>query len=159
MAQSEVEKLLGDYLNYLEIEKNRSPKTSENYNRYLREFLKFAKISSPREITDALVRDFRLALARPAAQGSKTGKKREIKKITQSYYVIALRNFLKYLAKRDIKSLAAEKIELPKTPARQIEVLAYGDLERLLAAPQAPQAKQRTSLRALRDRAILETFF
>jgi site-specific recombinase XerD len=142
MAQSEVEKRLQDYLNYLEIEKNRSPKTSENYKRYLVAFLKFTKVKSPAEITDGVVREFRLALAR-----------RDIKKITQSYYVIALRNFLKYLARQDISSLAAEKIELPKTPSRQIEVLAYGDLERLLAAPKG------TGLRALRDRAILETFF
>ena len=139
---SEIEKLLRDYLNYLEIEKNRSPKTRENYEHYLNEFLKFAKIKMVKDITDDLVREFRLALAR-----------RDIKRLTQSYYVIALRNFLKYLAKRDIKVLAPEKIELPKTPSRQIEVLEYGDLERLLAAPQG------TSIRALRDKAILETFF
>jgi len=137
-----VEKLLKDYLNYLEIERNRSPKTRENYEHYLGEFLKFAKISSPKEITDSLVREFRLALAR-----------RNIKKITQSYYVIALRNFLKYSAKRDIKVLAPEKIELPKIPSRQIEVLEYQDLERLLAAPKG------SNLRSLRDKAILETFF
>ena len=142
MAQTEIEKLLGDYLNYLEIEKNRSPKTSENYKRYLADFLKFARIKSPTEITDGLVREFRLALAR-----------RDIKKVTQSYYIIALRNFLKYLAKRDVTSLAAEKIELPKAPSRQIEILEYADLERLLNAPKG------TGIRALRDRAILETFF
>ena len=97
---------------------------------------------SAKDITDGVVREFRLALAR-----------REMKKITQSYYVIAIRNFLKYLAKRDIKSLAAEKIELPKTPSRQIEVLEYGDLERLLAAPTG------NDIRNLRDKAILEIFF
>jgi site-specific recombinase XerD len=142
MAESEIEKMLRDYLNYLEIEKNRSPKTRENYEHYLGEFLKFTKIKTTKEVTDGVVREFRLALAR-----------RSIKKLTQSYYVIALRNFLKYLAKRDIKVLAAEKIELPKTPSRQIEVLEYGDLERLLAAPKGQD------LRALRDKAILETFF
>ncbi len=140
--QSEVDILLQDYLNYLEIEKNRSPKTSENYQHYLTEFLKFTEITSPAEITDTAVREFRLALAR-----------REMKRITQSYYVIALRNFLKYLAKRDIKSLSAEKIELPKTPGRQIDTLEYNDLVRLLAAPKGD------SLRDLRDKAILEMFF
>ncbi|HEX4104180.1 MAG TPA: site-specific tyrosine recombinase/integron integrase [Candidatus Paceibacterota bacterium] len=143
MAETEIEKLFREYLDYLEIEKNRSPKTRENYEHYLREFLKFAQIKMPREITDGLVREFRLALAR----------REGLKRITQSYYVIAIRNFLKYLAKRDIKALAAEKIELPKTPSRQIEVLEYGDLERLLAAPKG------TDLRSLRDKAILETFF
>ncbi len=142
MPETEVQKLLRDYLNYLEIEKNRSPKTRENYEHYLEEFLKSSGVRAPKDITDAAVREFRMALAR-----------RGIKKVTQSYYVIAIRNFLKYLAKRDIKSLAAEKIELPKTPSRQIEILEYGDLERLLAAPKG------NDLRSLRDKAILETFF
>lgn len=142
MAPTEIQKLLADYLSYLEIEKNRSPKTRENYEHYLNVFLHFAKIKLPGEITDALVREFRMNLAR-----------RGIKKITQNYYVIALRNFLKYLARRDVKALAPDKIELPKTSSRQIEVLEYGDLERLLAAPKG------SSLRDLRDKAILETFF
>lgn len=142
MAETEIQKLLRDYLNYLEVEKGRSPKTSENYEHYLREFLKFAKIRSPRDITESLVTEFRKMLAR-----------KDLKKITQTYYVIALRNFLKYLAKRDIKTLVAEKLELPKTPSRQIEVLDYRDLERLLAAP------SKNRLRDLRDKAILETFF
>src|SRR3989344_4450402 len=139
---SEIEKLLRDYLNYLEIEKNRSPKTRENYEHHLNEFLKFAKIKMVKDITDDLVREFRLALAR-----------RDIKRLTQSYYVIALRNFLKYLAKRDIKVLPPEKIELPKLPSRQIEILEYEDLERLLNAPKG------TNIRSLRDKAILEVFF
>jgi len=142
MPQSEIQRLLGDYLSYLEIEKNRSPKTRENYERYLNVFLGFAKIKAPKEITDQLVREFRMSLAR-----------KDIKKVTQSYYVIALRNFLKYLAKRDIISLSPDKIELPKNPSRQIETLAYADLERLLKAPKGD------SLRDLRDKAILETFF
>jgi site-specific recombinase XerD len=140
--RTEIERLLQDYLNYLEIEKNRSPRTSENYKHYLDEFFKFAEVSSPAAITDNVVREFRVALAR-----------REIKRVTQGYYAIALRNFLKYLAKRDIKSLAAEKIELPKIPERQIDTLEYGDLERLLAAPKGD------SLRDLRDKAVLEMFF
>jgi site-specific recombinase XerD len=148
---TEIEKLLGDYLNYLEIEKNRSPKTSENYRHYLREFLKFSKIKTAREITEAIVTEFRKSLARAKVTNGKT--KEPFKKITQGYYAIALRNFLKFLAKRDIKTLSAEKIELPRTPGRQIEILEYGDLERLLAAPKGGD------LRALRDRAILEVFF
>ncbi len=149
-SMSEVENLVRDYLNYLEIERNRSPKTRENYERYLREFFKFSKAKTPSDITESAVRDFRMYLARPANRG---GVNRSIKKVTQSYYVIALRNFLKYLARHDIKVLAPEKIELPKIPERQIEVLEYGDLERLLAAPKG------TDLRSLRDKAILELFF
>lgn len=139
---TEIEKLLKDYLDYLEIEKNRSPKTRENYERYLRAFVAENGVRTSKDINDETVRRFRLNLAR-----------RGIKKITQSYYVIALRNFLKYLVKRGIEVLPPETIELPRVSRRDIEVLEYEELERLLTAPQGD------NLRALRDRAILETFF
>lgn len=138
----DIKKLLQDYLNYLEIEKNRSIKTRENYERYLKAFLDFGKIKSEKEITMEIVRDFRLHLAR-----------QNIKKNTQSYYIIALRNFLKYLIKRDISVLSPDKIELPKIPSRQIEIIDYKDLERLLEAPKG------SDLRSLRDKAILEVLF
>src|SRR6266404_5147752 len=93
---TEIEKLLKDYLNYLEIERNRSPKTRENYEHYLKEFLQFSGVKSPKDITEDVVREFRLAIARPNFH-EKSGA---LKKITQSYYIIALRNFLKYLARR-----------------------------------------------------------
>ncbi len=137
-----VQKLLDDYLAYLEVEKNRSPKTRENYERYLRLFLQESGVKDIKDLTEATVRDFRVWLAR-----------RNIKKNTQSYYVIAIRNFLKFLLKRGYNVLAPDKIELPKVSRRDIEVLDYAELERLLEAPRG------NSLRALRDRAILETFF
>ncbi|MBI4159674.1 tyrosine-type recombinase/integrase [Candidatus Wolfebacteria bacterium] len=137
-----IEKLLTDYLNYLEIEKNRSIKTRENYERYLKLFFENQNIKTEKDITMEAIRDFRLALAR-----------RTIKKITQNYYVIALRNFLKYLVKNDYDAFSPDKIELPRIPERQIDILEYKDLERLLAAPGGD------SLRALRDKAILETLF
>lgn len=141
-VKTEIEKLLADYLGYLEIEKNRSPKTSENYGRYLRAFIAQTGVKNAGGITADVVRDFRVALAR-------TG----VKKITQSYYVIALRTFLTYLIKRGIKTLPPETIELPKISRRDIEVLDYRELERLLDAPKG------NDLRALRDRALLETLF
>jgi site-specific recombinase XerD len=139
---TEIEKLLKEYLDYLEIEKNRSVKTRENYERYLKFFIGATKIKSIEDITQDLVRDFRLRLARLS-----------IKKITQNYYVIALRNFLKYLIKRGFKVLSPEAIELPRISRRDIEVLDYAELERLLEMP-----KQK-NLRTLRDQAVLETLF
>src|SRR3989344_28387 len=59
-----IQKLLSDYLAYLEIEKNRTTKTRENYEHYLNEFIAFGKIRSVKDITESVVRDFRLALAR-----------------------------------------------------------------------------------------------
>lgn len=144
----DINKLLKNYLDYLEIEKNRSLKTNENYKRYLRIFINFAKIKTEKDITMDKIRDFRLYLARTKTPTGKT-----LKKTTQSYYVIALRNFLKYLNKQDYDVLSPDKIELPKISARQIEIIEYKDLERLLDAP------REQDLRTLRDKAILETLF
>lgn len=144
----EIERLLKEYLDYLEVEKNRSPKTRENYERYLREFITAQKLSSLRDFTVSAVREFRLQLAR-----TRTANGELLKKTTQSYYIIAIRNFLKYLAKQDYAVPSPEKIELPKLGERQIEIIEYSELERLLAAPQG------TDVRTLRDRAILELLF
>lgn len=143
----EIIKLKQQFLEYLEIEKNRSPKTVENYDRYLARFFEFARIKNAEELTEELIRKFRIWLAR---QKTGTG---EIKKQTQNYHVIALRQFLRYLAKRDIKTVPAEKIELGKQPAREIEFLEDAELKRLLEAPRGNSGE------ALRDKAILETLF
>src|SRR3989344_3693434 len=138
-----IKKLIKEYLDYLEIEKNRSPKTRENYGRYLKKFIAFSGVKEPEDISADSIKKFRVALARDGG----------MKKITQTYYVIAIRNFLKYLIKNDYDALSPDKIELPKIARRQIEIVEYGDLERFLSAP--PQ----NTLRGLRDRAILEMFF
>ncbi len=139
---ADVKTLLKDYLDYLEIEKNRSIKTRVNYERYLKKFLQFSKISKPEQISQDLTRQYRLWLNR-------TG----IKKNTQNYHLIALRNFLKYLAKRDLKVLSADKIELGRQSERQVIFLENNELERLLDAPDDD------SFKSLRDRAILELLF
>lgn len=146
---SAAEKLLKEYLDYLEIEKNRSVRTREAYERYLKTFFRSARIKDIKDITPESVRSFRLELAR-----MKTGNGAGIKKSTQSYYAIAIRNFLKYLVKKDYRVLSPDKIELPKLAARQIEIIDYADLERLLKAPE-----KRGGLRGLRDKAVLEMLF
>lgn len=138
----ELEKHLKGYLDYLEVEKNRAMKTRENYERYLKVFIKITGLKTAREITEEAVREFRLKIAR-----------QDMKKITQSYYVIALRNFLKYLIKRGVKTLSPDVIELPKVTRREIEFLEYAELERLLEAPSGD------SLKNLRDKAIIEILF
>jgi len=145
-----IENLLKDYLDYLEIEKNRSIKTRVNYERYLKRFLEFSRISKPEQISQDLVRQYRLWLNRqPASAKASAG----IKKNTQNYHLIALRNFLKYLAKRDLKVLSADKIELGRQSERQVIFLENNELERLLNVPNSD------SFKSLRDRAILELLF
>ena len=144
------------FLEHLEVEKGRSLKTVENYDRYVKKFLEFAKISSPSQIDDELVRKYRLFLNREEkSDGGNLDRK------TQNYYLIALRVFLKYLAKRNIASLPAEKIELAKTPQRDLDLITEEELRRLLDAPRdsvSGDSRDRVS-RALRDKAILELLF
>lgn len=146
---TEIEKYVKEYLDYLEVEKNRSPKTVENYRRYLMAFIKSTESSFLKDLNSENIRRFRLTLSRKPGESSEF-----MKKTTQSYYAIALRNFLKYLVKNNIKTpLSPEQIELPKIQQRQIEIMDYGDLERFLSGPKG------ITLKDLRDKAILETLF
>lgn len=147
MAQ-DLSSLRQEYLEYLEIERNRSPKTLENYNRYLQKFVAFTKNVSPSKLTEEQVRQYRLWLNRQT-----DGHGQALKRVTQNYHIIALRNFLKYLAKRDIKTVPAEKIELGKQEDREVTFLENDEVERLLDAPEGG------NLDALRDRAILSALF
>ncbi len=136
------------YLEHLEIEKNRSPKTLENYSRYLDRFLNFAKVTNPKDLDDERIRQYRIYLNRLTDSDGQT-----LKKVTQNYHIIALRSFLKYLAKRGVQSVSAEKIELGKAEDRHVTFLEHSELERLLEAPKGP------GLSALRDRAMLRMLF
>jgi len=144
------------FLEYLEIEKNRSQKTVENYGRYLDRFIGFTeerldknsdKINI-KQIDQEFVRQYRLYLNRLSSTDGNG-----LKKITQNYHIIALRGFLKYLAKIGEQSLAAEQVELGKAPIHEIDLISYEDLERLLASAKGD------SLLGLRDKAILEMLF
>jgi site-specific recombinase XerD len=146
-----IDKLITDFLEYLEIERGRSTRTIRNYDFYLRRFAKWANHPEPKEITMDLVHKFRLWLNREV-QG-RDGE--QLKKSTQNYHLIALRSFLKFLARNDITSLAPEKIELAKQEQRQVEFMEADELNRLLEMP----LKAGEGLVALRDKAVLELLF
>ncbi|MCC6934403.1 MAG: tyrosine-type recombinase/integrase [Candidatus Yanofskybacteria bacterium] len=147
-----LKQLKNEYLEYLEIERNRALKTIENYGRYLERFIHFASSTAGEDVADLnedVIRQYRLWLNR--FKDSETGE--PLKRITQNYHIIALRNFLKYLVKRQIKSVAPERVELGKQEDRQVSFLEPSELERLLDAPEG------SDLPALRDRALLATLF
>lgn len=146
-----IDQYLKDFLEYLEIERGRSERTLRNYDFYLRRFANWSKHPTPERITDEMVHRFRLWLNREV-EGRETAT---LKKSTQNYHLIALRSFLKYLARQDIASLAPEKIELAKQQMRQVEFLESDELDRLLAQP----LRINPGLVAMRDRAILELLF
>lgn len=143
-----------EFLEHIEIEKGRALRTIENYEHYLDIFLNQAKVKDPKDITAEVVREFRLWLNRQSA-GNNRATGETIKKKTQNYYLIALRGFLKYLAKRDITSLPADRIELAKVPERSLDLITSIELGRLLDAPN----KEDDPLMKARGNAILNLLF
>src|SRR3989337_1650917 len=123
--------LITDFVEYLELERHASQKTIQNYDHYLRRFLDFAGDIEPNKIDLGLIRKFRLHLSRWT--DPKTGK--ELKRVTQNYFMIALRAFLRYLARQDVDTLSPEKVELGETEARPLKVLDDTALQNLLEAP------------------------
>lgn len=140
-----------DFLEYLEIERNASQKTIKNYDFYLNRFFAVAGIRKPKDITLPKVKQFRLALNRRAGPRGES-----LKAATVNYHLIALRAFLKYLAKQDVPALAPEKIELAKQEQREVNFLNADEIEQLLNAPANTNAPE---VLRLRDRAILELLF
>ena len=150
--QTKLEKKLEMFVEYLEIERNVSPYTLRNYKHYLYKFCNWIFKNygdlAIEKIDTEKVRKYRLYLARFVDTN-----KIPLKKITQSYYLIALRAFLKWMVKNDFKVLAPEKIELPKTESRSMKFLTSTQVEGLLNQPQISE------VRGLRDKAVLEMLF
>lgn len=142
-----------EFLQYVEIEKGRSLNTVRNYDQYLSRFLEYTKLKDPKDITDAIVRDFRIWLNRQETKSEKGKALTTLKKKTQNYYLIALRAFLKYLARQNITSLSPDRIELAKVPERSLDLITIEELESLLKAPDT------NTLRGLRDKAMFEMLF
>lgn len=147
-----LKQLKTQFLEYVEIEKGRSLKTVENYDHYLTRFLKFIKNDNPEKINDSVIREFRLWLNRQST-GNNRATGDTLSKKTQNYYLIAIRAFLKYLARQDVKTMSPERIELAKVNERSLDLITHLELSRLLASPSG------TDLKDLRDKAILELLF
>ena len=144
-----ISQYIGEFLEYCEITQNKAKKTLENYHHYLKRFQDFlSEEMKPQALTLQKIQNYRIYLNRFM---DTDGNQLSIK--TQNYHIIAVRAFLKYLTKKDVKTLAPEKIELGKIPKRTVEVLSREELERLF------HAVDQTRNSALRDLAILETLY
>lgn len=137
-----------DFLEYLEIEQNRSQKTIANYDHYLTRLVDFAGDISVKDIDAELIRKWRIWLNRLG-----TNSADELQKSTSNYHLIALRSFLKFCAKRDIPALPADKIELARTKRKQVTFLNEDELKRIFDQPDT------SGMQGMRDRAILELLF
>jgi site-specific recombinase XerD len=142
------EDAVGKFLEYLELEQNRSSKTIRNYSHYLNRLSDYAGEIKLSDIDEELIRKWRMWLNR---LGTNTSD--EMSKVTQNYHLIALRSFLRFCAKRGFDALSADKIELSRTKRPQVTFLNPEELERLAAQPKTE------TLNGLRDRAIIELLF
>lgn len=146
---------LADFLDWLEIEQGLASESQKNYARFLKRFLDWLKINhlenlKPSELTTDYIWKYRLFLSRQYIPNTK----KSLKKSTQNYYLIALRQFLIYFTEKDIPSLPPEKVKLSREKEEKIvNFLALDQIEKLFAVPDT------STPFGLRDRAILETFF
>lgn len=144
--------LIDEYLQHLEIEKNCSKLTIRNYRIYLARFTSWLSSTLPgkslKDLTLSDVRKYRVFLA-----NWQDPKGLTLKRVTQNYYIIALRAFFKWLIKNDYQVLSPEKIELPKVESRSLKFLNREQIERFLVQPDIANP------RGLRDKAILELLF
>ena len=151
----DISELIEDFLEHLEIEAGRSKKTIENYRLYLERFLMITQdilqkeVVKPSDITREVLRKYRLKLNR---YGSENGEA-DLKTITQAYHLIALRGFLKYLARREIKSLDPSLVDLPKAARKQVTFLHFDEVEDML------NEIDLSTESGLRDRAIIELLY
>lgn len=144
--------LIDQFLEYLEIEKNCSKLTIRDYRHYLKIFAEwFSSVLPLKAISDldlSTVRKYRVFLANRADNKGLT-----LKRVTQNYYVIALRSFLRFLIKNEYKTLEPSKIDLPKTESRSLKFLDRDQIDRMVTAVDTSKEE------GLRDRSILELLF
>lgn len=144
--------LIDNFLEYLEIEKNCSKLTIRDYKHYLKVFNDWFSSTLPgKTIEDldlSIVRKYRVYLANKVDEKGLT-----LKRVTQNYYVIALRSCLRFLIKNDYKTLEPSKIDLPKTESRSLKFLERSHIEQLVTAPDTSKEE------GVRDRSILELLF
>jgi len=152
ISRTEIDRLIEEFLENLEIERNCSPLTIRNYRHYLNRFSSWLKRNNlqgePGSINLEIIKKYRVFLARFS-----TPNGIPLSRSTQSYHVIALRAFLRWLIKNDYKTISPEKVDLPKSESRSLKFLSTEQVERLLSQPQI------STLQGSRNKAILEVLF
>jgi site-specific recombinase XerD len=148
----ELNKYIEQFLEYLEIEKNSSKLTIRNYRFYLMRFSAWVLENQPqmklKNLNSDTIRKYRKYLS-----DLTDGNELTLKRVTQSYHIIALRSFLRYLVRNDIETLAPEKIDLPKGESKSLKFLEKDHLRELVNSVDTSTEK------GLRDRSILELLF
>ena len=152
MQHAALSELINQFLEYLEIEKNCSKLTIRDYRHYLDVFNEWFDTNLPgksmEDLDLSIIRKYRVYLANKADEKGQT-----LQRVTQNYYIIALRSFLRFLIKNDFKTLEPSKIDLPKTESRSLKFLEKDQIDRLVTSIDTSKEE------GIRDRAILELLF
>jgi integrase/recombinase XerC len=142
------------FLEYLEVERNSSPRTLANYQHALRTFRSDGPCSENFPGWSELNSDhFRRYLFECM--------KREWARATIRLHFAALRSFFKYLTQR--RGLATNPlldVQLPKAEKKLPVVMTLQQVEQLLELPlKAPRGQQAPAWMPARDSAVLELFY
>lgn len=147
---------ISDFLEYCEVEKGLSQLSVKNYARFIEIFRHWLVQNSlsdikPHDLSPEHIWKYRVYLSRYVNTDTKKG----LKKSTQNYYLIALRNFLSYLAEKDITTVSTDKVKLLKEAKkdRAVKFLSLDQLQKLLLTPDV------NTKTGVRDRTILEVLF
>lgn len=134
---------LARFLKFLEIERNASRYTIQNYQIDLQGFLNFLNGKAANDIDYLEIRKYLAFL-----------KEKNYEKSSVARKLASLRSFFKYLARENfLKSNPAAGIQSPKRDKKLPECLQVSEIEHLLDAPNGKTWEER------RDKAIMETLY
>lgn len=151
-TDTRLEDLIISFLEHMEVERNNSKLTVRNYHHYLSRFyawyINFDSNADISKLDLKMIKRYRIYLSRLVdAHGN------GLSLVTQSYHVIALRSFLKWMTKNDYDVISPEKIDLPRAESKSLKFLNRIQIEKLMTAPVLSEES------GLRDRAILEVLY
>lgn len=140
-----ISSLIEKYMYYLQYERNVSPKTMENYSLRLNRFLEFCGDVEISKINRMQLLDYRMALHQNGLSVR-----------TINYHIVAIRAFFKFVLKNDIDCMSPDKLELAKTPPREVNYLEDKEIENILSAP---NQYTKNAIQQARDNAILQFLY
>jgi len=149
-APTSRDSLAEEFLRYLEVERNVSPRTVIAYRQALAAFRAWKEVRLWKNCRADDFRDYLFELM-------KGGQARSYIRLQFS----ALRTFYRFLVERkNLPSDPVRELQLPKAEKKLPLVLTQKQIEELLTAPlRVPKERAAPSWMALRDAAILELFY
>ena len=138
------------FFQFLEVERNVSPRTLVNYRHALAEFRKTVPEPAWRELTADHFRRYLFAMS-----------KREMARPTIRLHFAALRTFFKFLTQRHgLRDNPLTEVQLPKLEKKLPLFLSAQQIDELLSAPLRVERQSRAPRwMPARDAAILELFY